>query len=892
MWPEKKLKSIRQFFLLSLLFFLFSTAGIIICAVPLMADEPLFELYDPGTQFPANYAEFGNFSNTGTSNYSYLITNMNGLSAAVGEGIYPNTTIYSDPEYQRYVNEGRLNGSHWNFINTADPQADFYKWATAPEAEGTRMFFMAQALVNAGLIEHAIKAYYAIVVHFSWTPVYNPTENIYWYAGPAAIDMIVVLTRDHPDIAWRLINARIIVENENDLDLNNDIVTVSPGNFNSYPIQNRIDEVTALRNSSIVQARGTGRVQVVQYASGNWQLLVDGKPFTVKGITYSPTKVGMDANSQNTWQWLDDNTNGLIDAAFESWVDVNRNNIRDVDEMTVGDFQLMKEMGCNCIRLFHSAGADNRTYVPQDYNKELLRTLYNRYGIRVIMGDFLGAYTVGSGASWDLGTDYTNLAQRENMKNVVRAMVLDHKDEPYVLMWLLGNENNMGSAYTGINATRTNAADVPQSYAEFLNEVAQMIHTLDPDHPVAVGNMGLGLVEYYEQYAPELDIIGTNWYTGRYGLGNSYLIEAKEKINRSLIITEYGADAYHYQQGVNETEQSLYHGGNWKSITYNTALVPGYGNLLGGVVFEWLDEWWKANSLADSPSQHQTDPQFYWGIAPDQWSHEEWYGICGQGNGSNSPFLRELREAYYLYKQMWSAPITRDAVTGNIQISWESYPGISYDIFYSNDGGNWNLAQQNIPASGLGCTAWIDNGTVTGGHPGMIPIRYYRVNIHGSSLLVTVLETNSGGRITGNVILQAHSNHSGNVRFELRYPGQSTVIKTFQAQALADGSYVLEGVPAGTYDLMAKTSNCLRAKVANISVTHTELRESINFSLLGGDANNDNYVAWQDYNILRNAYGTKKGDARWDLRADFNADGFVSWQDYGILRANYGKAGQ
>ncbi|MBU4306040.1 MAG: hypothetical protein KJ893_10555 [Candidatus Omnitrophica bacterium] len=433
--------------------------------------------------------------------------------------------------------------------------------------------------------------------------------------------------------------------------------------------------------------------------------------------------------------------------------------------------------------------------------------------------------------------------------------MLDHKDEPYVLIWLLGNENNLGSAYSGINATRTNAADVPQAYAEFLNEVAQMIHTLDPDHPVAVGNLGLGLVEYYEQYAPELDIIGTNWYTGRYGLGSSYLMEAKEKINRPLIITEYGADAYHYQVGVNESEQAQYHEGNWKSITFNTALVPGYGNLLGGIVFEWLDEWWKANSAADSPDQHQTEPQFYWGIAPDQWSHEEWYGICGQGDGGNSPFLRELRQAYYLYKQMWSAPITRAAASGNMQISWESYPGISYDVFYSDNGASWSSALQNIPASDVGRTAWVDDGSLTATHPDQIPIRYYRVNIHGASPAVSVLETNSGGKVSGKVRLQARNDHSETVTFELHYLGQTTAIKTFQAQASLDGSYILEGVPSGTYDLTAKTSNCLRARISNLSIAHSGLTADVGFSLLGGDANNDNYVAWQDYGILRANYG-------------------------------------
>jgi len=34
--------------------------------------------------------------------------------------------------------------------------------------------------------------------------------------------------------------------------------------------------------------------------------------------------------------------------------------------------------------------------------------------------------------------------------------------------------------------------------------------------------------------------------------------------------------------------------------------------------------------------------------------HEEWLGICGQGNGVRSPFLRELRKSYFLYKELWN----------------------------------------------------------------------------------------------------------------------------------------------------------------------------------------------------------------------------------------------
>jgi len=67
------------------------------------------------------------------------------------------------------------------------------------------------------------------------------------------------------------------------------------------------------------------------------------------------------------------------------------------------------------------------------------------------------------------------------------------------------------------------------------------------------------------------------------------------------------------------------------------------------VIFEWLDEWWKAYE----PSMHDTKGLFT-GPFPDGFMHEEWLGICGQGDGKNSPFLRELRPAYFMYKKKWN----------------------------------------------------------------------------------------------------------------------------------------------------------------------------------------------------------------------------------------------
>ena len=614
---------------------------------------------NPGVEFPVEYASFGLFSDEGTGNYFYSITDTPGLAAAVGEGIYPNTEIsLENPIYQEYLDSGKLTGDIWSFVNSDDPLADYFKWATATGVqEGEKLFYTALALENMGEIQHAIKAYYALIVHFPFTQAYNPFENIYWYPGIRAIDAITRLTMENPKIGYELVLAEVTVENGYDSDPADEIFIANPGAFIEYTLQDRIDRSVDRLTSSDVDVRGAGRVQVAKRSDDSWQLRVDGKPFQVQGITYSPTKVGMIADDQTTWQWLDTNDNGLIDAAQEAWVDVNHNNLRDFNEPEVGDFQLLKEMGCNTIRIYHYAGEDNKTYQPAEYNKPLLRQLYTQYRIMVMIGDFFGGYTIGSGASWEDGTDYTNPEQRAAMKEVVRQMVLDHKDEPYVLLWLLGNENNMAAEYNSINATRTNASVEPQAYAEFLNEVAQMIHEIDPNHPVAVGNQDLGLVEYYAQYAPEIDIIATNHYTDRNGVGVSYLREAQEKIDRPLIISEYGADAYHQDQGVNELEQKQHHYGGAKAIYYNSAATPGEGIVIGGIVFEWLDEWWKAQSEYDSPFEQQIAPQFYWGIMPDHFAHEEWFGICGQGDGINSPFLRETRQVYDFYKTMWQPPV-------------------------------------------------------------------------------------------------------------------------------------------------------------------------------------------------------------------------------------------
>ena len=606
--------------------------------------------------FPINYQEFGEFKNVGTGKFEYKMTKSKELKKLVGDYIYPNFNVPEDmrEKYKEFVKSGAIvKEDIWANANSGNPEADILAWVTVPtiigngpeHAMGIKQFFIAEILSRAGEYEMAIKAYYSVVLNFPKTACWNSDCTFVWYVAVAAIDKINLLLRDHPELNVKLQGAFIELENCNDTDLENDIVKVSPGKFVVVTNAVRNKEKVDLSQEEVIAKKGEGKVRLVQYKNKHWQLLVNNKPFVVHGITYSPTKVGLGSNAQNGWMFSDVNKNGIIDSPYESWVDKNKNNIQDSDEKPVGDFKLMKDMGVNAIRLYHTLSKSE--YIPEEFNKKLLRDMYSNYGITVIMGDFLGAYGVGSGGGY---TNYKDAKQKAMMKENVRKMVLDHKDEPYVLMWVLGNENDMPSTSEGVNVTNTNARQCPVEYAAFLSEVIDMVHKLDPNHPVMVGNMTTDLLSYYANAKPQMDIYGINLYMGRDGFGATWK-NINRKVDIPILITEYGCDAYYEGKGVDEESQADYHKGNWKDIEYNLAGGNGAGNALGGVIFEWLDEWWKSGG---DPNVHDTHPQSALPF-PDGWAHEEWFGVAGQGDGKNSPFLRDLRKVYYLYKdELWN----------------------------------------------------------------------------------------------------------------------------------------------------------------------------------------------------------------------------------------------
>ncbi|MBN3038630.1 MAG: hypothetical protein JW869_04345 [Candidatus Omnitrophica bacterium] len=598
------------------------------------APESKLTLFDPGTEDIVDYAKYGKLENVGTKDYKYVISDQVGLMQACGEGIYPNSSSWrKNPAYIALKGTERLKGDHWEFIHTDDLQANFFKWNMAAEPPGVKQFYRGVILEKAGLWKHAVKTYYSIVVNFpntiGWTYWKTP-----WYIGPASLHRARYILRNHPELGMKLEGAKIITQNTYDDDVSNDVFITDPGKIVRCSAQELIPAREDLSDIKIAKNVGTEHIRLLQYENGHWQLLVDGQPFPLRAITYAPTKIGQSPDEGTLGNWMEEDfdQNGKIDGPYDAWVDKNGNNAQDADEPNVGDFKLMKEMGVNCIRVYHH---------PAKVNKELLRDLYENYGIMTVMGDFLGMYAIGSGASWYEGTDYSNPEHQKNMLQTLKEMVNEFKDEPWILFWLLGNENNYGIA--------CNAKTEPRPYYKFVNEAAKMVKELDPTRPVAICNGDVLYLDIFAQECSAVDIYGTNAYRGKEGFGN-YWQDVKLVADKAAIITEFGCGAYWEGKPLEKGEeaQAEYHRGSWEDIQYNMAGY-GEGNALGGIVFEYVDEWWKAYE----PSKHDWKGQFK-GPFPDGFMHEEWLGICGQGDGSDSPLLRTLRRGYYTYQDLWT----------------------------------------------------------------------------------------------------------------------------------------------------------------------------------------------------------------------------------------------
>jgi hypothetical protein len=382
------------------------------------------------------------------------------------------------------------------------------------------------------------------------------------------------------------------------------------------------------------------RVHIKKLKDSRYQLIVNGKLYIIKGVCYNPIPIGK--NHEYDW-WSDANKPWLVDG------------------------KLMKEMGVNTIRIYR-AGEN-----PQAV-KQAIRDLYELYGIRTILGHWLGF--------WEYPCPfYADKDFQDKIKKEVLEMVNLYKDEPGILLWILGNENNY-SCMGLVNKWSSDEIDKesdPQKqkamrakiYYSYVNDIAREIRKTDPNHPVALGNGELIGLEFAKEVCEDIDLVACIIYRGR-TFGNLFN-SLKVTFDKPVLISEFGADAYDaYLKKEDQNMQAFFLESQWRQIYENLAnYKQGAGNCLGGTIFEWTDEWWKHNEYDPSGWTIQdteagwSNGSYYFDIkAPKNMNmNEEWFGIAALSqdleNGINK---RILRKAYYVIREFWKKPVLKNKV--------------------------------------------------------------------------------------------------------------------------------------------------------------------------------------------------------------------------------------
>nr|WP_299338407.1 glycoside hydrolase family 2 TIM barrel-domain containing protein [Allomuricauda sp.] len=375
------------------------------------------------------------------------------------------------------------------------------------------------------------------------------------------------------------------------------------------------------------------QVSVVTNEEG-MKLVVNGEDFMINGMNWDYIPIGTNTVNAQFWEKSDD----IIKAGLDT------------------EMSLLKNMGVNVIRQY--------TGVPAKW----IQYIYENYGIYTMLNHSFGRYGLTIDGVWTPVTIYDDPATMELLMSDMKELVEGYKDTPGLLLYLLGNENNYGLFWAGAETE-----DFPDDEGRIqfigesrgrpmyrlMNEAAKMMKSMDSSHPVAICNGDVLFIDIVAEECKDVDIYGTNTYRG-VSFGDMFQV-VKDKLNKPVMFTEFGADAFNaIENKEDQLSQAYYMVGNWKEIYENAAGLGKVENSVGGFTFQFSDGWWKFG-FDDRENADVHDNNASWsngGYARDlayegaNNMNEEWFGICAKG-ATNPRGLYDLypRAAYYALKE-------------------------------------------------------------------------------------------------------------------------------------------------------------------------------------------------------------------------------------------------
>jgi hypothetical protein len=207
-----------------------------------------------------------------------------------------------------------------------------------------------------------------------------------------------------------------------------------------------------------------------------WNLVVNGKPFDVKGVTFG-----------------------------------HENDVANYDKY----FKDLQSLGVNTLR----------TWATGENTKAFLDAAA-KHNIKVMVGIWMrhGRPGMEDDDSFNYLQDIDGM---EAMYNISMEVVKKYKDHPAVLAWGVGNEVYLNMA----------TDEEKLAYSKFLERVCSNIKKLDPNHPISSTEAWTFGLEWWQKHVPSIDIYGLNCYGAGANFLEDEL--KKRNIDKPYVITEF-----------------------------------------------------------------------------------------------------------------------------------------------------------------------------------------------------------------------------------------------------------------------------------------------------------------------------------------------------------------
>ena len=379
--------------------------------------------------------------------------------------------------------------------------------------------------------------------------------------------------------------------------------------------------------ASGVSSVQSDKISVITDNAGS-KLQINNKDFMIFGMNWDYIPIGSNY-SNSLWTKPDD----FIQASLDR------------------EMSMLKSMGVNAIRQYVGITPRWITYI------------YEKYGIYTILDNSFGRYGVTIDGAYIKNTDYADPRTREELLSEIKSMVLEYRNTPGLLIWLLGNENNYGLFWGGAETESIPVGETLESVRavhmyDLFNEAIKVIKQNDPNHPVSMANGDLLFLDIIAKKVHGLDIFGTNMYRG-ISFDNAFQ-KVKETLGIPMMITEFGPDAFNAKEmREDQLTQEKYLVGNWQEIYENSYGKGKAGNCIGGFTFQFSDGWWKTGMDVNLDVHDITASWSNGGYKEDYVDgennmNEEWFGVCAKGaTDQQGHYELYPRAAYYALQKAY-----------------------------------------------------------------------------------------------------------------------------------------------------------------------------------------------------------------------------------------------